>query len=68
MEIGLKNWMVYTNPNNVTNFAYLVTGRELSEVKRMAKSYPGSYVILCTGKGQKSFDSKKEILSDYKIV
>ena len=43
----MKKFVLYTNPNNVSNYAYCVIGAfEANEVLKSAKSYPGSYRIL----------------------
>ena len=54
MRTARKKFLLYTNPNNVTNFAYVVTGAEVKEVLTSARSYPGSYKILYQGMGTES--------------
>lgn len=45
-------FVLYTNPNNVTNFAYKAVGaREANEVLQSAKAFPDSYRILHQGRG-----------------
>ena len=49
---GKFKFVLYTNPNNVTNFAYKAVGaREANDVLRSAKAFPDSYRILLMGKG-----------------
>lgn len=66
--VGNKSFLIYTNPNNITNKAYLAIGTDVSEVKRSAREFPGSYQILHQGKGDKAYHSAKKIFSDYSIV
>lgn len=66
--IGKKSFIIYINPNNVTNNAYLAIGEEVREVKQSAKSYPDSYRILRQGRGDESYKKAKESLTQYKIV
>ena len=48
----MKKFVLYTNPNNVTNYAYCAAGAyDANEILKSAKSYPGSYRILYQGKG-----------------
>jgi hypothetical protein len=55
MTTGRQKFLLYTNPNNVTNFAYTATGaRSVNEVLRRARSYPDSYTILYQGMGKES--------------
>ena len=49
---GKFKFVLYTNPNNETNFAYKAIGaRKANEVLQSAKEFPGSYRILLIGKG-----------------
>ena len=42
-----QKFILYTNPNNVTNRGYVVIGtKHVKEVLRDAKSYPGIYILL----------------------
>ena len=63
----MKKFVLYTNPNNVTNRAYCSIGAfEANEVLRNAKSYPGSYTILYQGKGNdKKIEEMKKMFSNY---
>lgn len=52
-------FVLYTNPNNVTNRAYTATGAlEVKEVLTDCRNYPDSYRILYQGKGNEE-DVKK---------
>ena len=49
---GKLKFVLYTNPNNVTNFAYKAVGvMDANDVLRSAKQYPDSYRILHQGRG-----------------
>ena len=66
----MKKFVLYTNPNNVSNYAYcVVDSRAVNAVLKDAKEYPGSYSILYRGKGT---DDKIEEIKDqfrsYKFV
>jgi hypothetical protein len=53
MKTGRQKFLLYTNPNNVTNFAYIALGAyHVNEVLRSARSYPDSYTILLKGMGK----------------
>jgi hypothetical protein len=62
-------FILYTNPNNVTNRAYLISGaKEVREVLRNAREYTGSYQILYQGKGNEEEQQKaKELFSNYRF-
>ena len=49
---GRQKFVLYTNPNNVTNCAYAALGAfEANNVLKEAKSFPWSYRILHTAIG-----------------
>ena len=50
-KVRKQKFMLYTNPNNVTNAAYVVWGPDVKEVSKVAYIYPGSYKILYQGRG-----------------
>jgi hypothetical protein len=58
-----RKFVLYTNPNNVTNKAYMADGAfSANQVLNSARTYPDSYKILFTGMGndeaiQKAKDS-----------
>jgi hypothetical protein len=62
-----QKFILYTNPNNVTNKGYVVIGTEdVKKVLRGAKSYPGSYILLYQGKGtQDDLVKAKQMFSNY---
>ena len=66
----MKKFVLYTNPNNVTNYAYCAVGAfEANEVLKSAKSYPGSYKILFNGKGNDAkIEEVKKTFAGYKFV
>lgn len=64
-----QKFLLYTNPNNATNFAYIAWGNEVKEVLKDQRDYPGSYKILYQGRGTDS-DAKKiasDMFSYYKF-
>jgi hypothetical protein len=47
-----QKFLLYTNPNNVTNRAYVAIGTcDVKSTLRSAAEYPDSYRILYQGKG-----------------
>ena len=52
METTKQKFVLYTNPNNVTNRAYTAIGtHDVKKLLTNANTYPGSYRILTQGKG-----------------
>jgi len=66
----MKKFVLYTNPNNVTNYAYCAEGAfEANEVLKSAKAFPGSYRILYQGKGNAdTIELIKLRFANYKFV
>lgn len=66
----MKKFVLYTNPNNATNYAYSAVGAfEANEVLKSAKSFPGSYKILFNGKGNdEKIEEVKKTFTGYKFV
>jgi urease alpha subunit len=66
----MKKFVLYTNPNNVTNAAYCAAGAfDANQVLKSAKSYPGSYIILYKGKGNdEKIAEIKSQFRNYKFV
>lgn len=66
----MKKFVLYTNPNNVSNYAYCAEGAyDANEVLRSAKSFPGSYRILYTGKGtEEKIETVKLQFASFKFV
>ncbi len=66
----MKKFVLYTNPNNVSNYAYCAEGAyNANEVLKYAKSFPGSYKILYQGKGtEKKIEEIKSQFTSYKFV
>lgn len=68
IESKLKaKFVLYTNPNNITNNAYIVVGNdEVRDVLQSSKKYPDSYTIIYQGKGTNSDLLKiKSMYSNY---
>lgn len=65
-----QKFIIYTNPNNVTNYAYAEFGnREVKETLSAARQYPGSYWILYQGKGTiQDMEKIKKDFSNYKFA
>ena len=66
----MKKFVLYTNPNNVTNYAQCAEGAfEANEVLKSAKAFPGSYRILFSGKGNADkIEQIKDQFRNYKFV
>ena len=66
----MKKFVLYTNPNNVSNYAYCVEGAyDANEVLKSAKAFPGSYRILFQGKGNdEKIEQIKSQFGNYKFV
>ena len=66
----MKKFVLYTNPNNVTNYAYCAEGAfEANEVLKSAKAFPDSYRIIYQGKGnEKKIEEIKSQFGNYKFV
>lgn len=62
MQVKQKRckFVLYTNPNNVSNWAYTAIGaREVNNVLSNTREYPDSYRILFQGSGTEE-DVKKQ--------
>ena len=66
----MKKFVLYTNPNNVTNYAYCAEGAfEANEILKYAKAFPGSSRILFQGKGNADrIEQIKDQFRNYKFV
>lgn len=64
-----KTFALYTNPNNATNRAYVVIGtKEINDLKKKEKQYPGSYRILYQGSGTtKDLQKACDMYSHYRF-
>lgn len=61
-----RKFVLYTNPNNVTNKAYIADGaRNANGVLKSAETYPGSYTILYQGTGNNEDITKVKQLFPY---
>lgn len=68
-EGAKPKFVLYTNPNNITNYAYCAEGPEANEVLRNAKKYRDSYTILYQGRGNdEDIEKAKEMFSNYTFV
>lgn len=68
-ESKKEPFLLYTNPNNVTNRAYVAIGaNDVREVLKSARKYEDSYQILYRGRGTNDDLKKaKEMHSNYKF-
>ena len=66
----MKKFVLYTNPNNVSNYAYCADGAfDANEILKSAKAFPGSYRILYQGKGNEAkIEEIKDQFRNYKFV
>ena len=66
---GKKKFVLYTNPNNVTNRAYTAVGAiEVHGVLKGSREYPDSYRILFEGVGnEEDIKRVQEGFSDYRF-
>ena len=56
-----SKFVLYTNPNNVTNRAYTARGaHDANDVLRSARTYPDSYTILAQGMGTEADIQKQQ--------
>lgn len=61
-----KKFLLYTNPNNSTNKAYVAIGQDVKDVLKDSKEYPGSYTILYQGTGtNEDLQKAKSMYSNY---
>jgi hypothetical protein len=65
-----RKFVLYTNPNNVTNKAYMADGAySANQVLNSARTYPDSYTILFTGMGNdEAIQKAKEPFSSFEFV
>lgn len=66
-KLKKQKFILYTNPNNVTNRGYVVIGTvDVRKVLNSAKTYSDSYSILYQGKGmQADLDKAKQMFNNY---
>jgi len=61
-----KKFILYTNPNNTTNRAYIAVGDKVKDVLSGSRKYPGSYSILHQGTGtNEDLQKAKSVYSNY---
>ena len=61
-----RKFVLYTNPNNVTNKAYVAIGEDVKDVLSDSREYPGSYYILYKGTGtNEDLQKAKAMYSNY---
>ena len=58
-----SKFVLYTNPNNITNRAYTAVGAlDVNRVLKSSQIYPDSYRILFQGKGNDEDIKKQQLL------
>jgi hypothetical protein len=61
-----KKFVLYTNPNNVTNKAYVAIGENVKDVLKSSRQYPDSYDILYQATGtNEDLERAKSMFSNY---
>jgi hypothetical protein len=65
-----QKFILYTNPNNITNYAYVAYGtRDVNRLLHKANLFPDSYLILYSGRGTDEDISKaKRLFPQYKFT
>ena len=65
-----QKFVLYTNPNNVTNCAYAAIGAyDANEVLKNAKEFPDSYRVLHKGMGtDHGVQNMQRAFSNYRFV
>jgi len=68
--MGRKKFILYTNPNNITNTVYVAYGAEdVNGILKDAKSYPDSCRILYSGRGtDDDINKAKQMFTHYIFV
>jgi len=68
-KLKRKKFLLYTNPNNVSNMAYVQVGDAIKTTMRKANAYPDSYTILYTGMGtNEDLEKAKAMFSNYRFT
>ena len=65
-----QKFILYTNPNNITNYAYVSYGAlDVNDILKDAKSFPDSYRILYSGRGtDDDINKAKQLFTHYIFV
>jgi len=65
-KLPRKKFLLYTNPNNVTNRGYVAIGEDVKDVLRSSRDYKDSYTILYQGTGtNEDLQKAKSMYSNY---
>ena len=68
-KLKRKKFLLYTNPNNITNKAYVALGDSIKSVMQSSREYPGSYTILYTAMGtNEDLQKAKAMFSNYSFT
>jgi len=65
-----QKFILYTNPNNITNYAYVSYGAlDVNGILKYSKSFPGSYRILYSGRGtDDDINKAKQLFPQYRFT
>ena len=67
-KLPRKKFLLYTNPNNVTNRGYVAIGEDVKDVLRSSREYKDSYTILYQGTGtNEDLQKAKSMYSNYRF-
>ena len=68
-KLKRKKFLLYTNPNNITNMAYVALGDSIKRVMQSSRAYPDSYTILYTAMGtNEDLQKAKAMFSNYSFT
>ena len=68
-KLKRKKFFLYTNPNNITNKAYVALGDSIKSVMQGSREYPGSYTILYNAMGtNEDLQKAKAMFSNYSFT
>jgi hypothetical protein len=68
-KLKRKKFLLYTNPNNTTNKAYVALGDDIKSVMQSSRAHPGSYTILYTAIGtNEDLQKAKAMFSNYSFT
>ena len=70
MATKRRKFVLYTNPNNITNYAYIADGAySANQVLEGSRTYPDSYNILFKGMGNdEAIQNASDCFSTYEFV
>lgn len=64
-----QKFILYTNPNNITNAAYVAYGtRDVNRLLNRANFFTDSYLILYSGRGTDDISKAKSTFTQYRFT